>query len=212
VAVVALVVGMVGTILAVAGAPRQTDKPSPVQQAQSADAMLRREALTAGEIVEMTGLNLYKFGVVAPKDREFELVLRRFTKEGVMEHLHRMPFKKLAESRLTLRIGFLSELRKLGGVLLSTEPEAILRVTCVGGEPGGWVTVIKNPAEGWPVEGRTLVPLAADGFSSEPWSRTKEGGQRLLVLFPKNPLGVKKEAYGTVYPRAEVVLIEKDGK
>jgi hypothetical protein len=201
--VVALSV-LVGVTLAVAGQAPPEKEPGPPRPDAAAVAF-RRIDPTVRDLLEVTGLNVFKFRLEMKKGERFRLMLQEFPARGQgPRHLHHFDYAVDQEAP-ELRVSFLRRDGKLGGVLLSPDKEAEYRVSCPGCKPPGIGTIVPNPLHA--VEGqKTQIVLGGD---KDRESAAGPDGRRLLVVYKNDPeaktFGMN---LGTVYPRAELVVIK----
>jgi hypothetical protein len=185
-------------------APRQEAEGKEAGKAERPDSVsFQRTGLSADDLVDATGLDIYKFRVVLAKGRRFRVVLRiRQDEKSPTRESVGIPFQTTRDEPTSIRVSFLRMDRKLQGFLLSTEPEAEYRVNCSEGATGGFVTVIKNPLGDIAPTLRGLRAHQSDERNAQ--QGLKE--TRLLTVAAQEPGGRGIDMSG--YPRAEVVLTE----
>jgi RNA polymerase sigma factor (sigma-70 family) len=168
-----------------------------------------RVPLDVNDLVDVTGLNVYKFRLDMAKGQLFRLSIREVpAKDAPIKHIWSHDFK--ATIGMTdlpntyLRLSFLRLDRKLQGVLLSQEKETEFRVYGKGIEPHGLATIITNPL-GW-LPGTEKILVVDDNFQHHA-SVTAQGDIRLLVIYGLKQRGERRTPdMGTFFPRAEVVV------
>jgi RNA polymerase sigma factor (sigma-70 family) len=166
----------------------------------------RKVELSTDDLVEATGLNLYKYQVDIPKEQRFRIEIRELKNEGSPARvLFDYTFQKVADGPITLRVCFLRRDHKLQGVLLSEEKDAEFRLDCSGCNPSGIATIVTLPLSG--IEGTRKSYMVHNSDKDSGRDRLKE--TRLITIVASEPN--KPAPPPTTYPRAEVVIV-KDGQ
>ena len=188
---------------ATAGPRQEVGRKVAGEPERSDSVPFQRIDLSADDLAEATGLDLYKFRLDLAKGRRFRVVLRvRQDEKSPARESAGIPFQATGDEPTTIRVSFLRTDRKLQGFLLSTEPEAEYRVDCSGGATGGFVTVIKNPLG-------DIAPTLRGLFAHQSDERDAQEGPkqtRLLTVDAQKPGGRGIDMSG--YPRAELVVTE----
>jgi RNA polymerase sigma factor (sigma-70 family) len=191
---------------ALARPPQAPEAP----QAQASADPERRESisfaklgLSTDDLVEATGLNVYKFRIDVKKGEKFRVVLRtQQRKEEPTHELVGYTFETVSDGPAIVGVSFLRMDRKLSGFLLSNEREAEYRLTCSNCKQGGIATIVQNPLGNLDSTHRTYFVFAHDGENKGHDVDRKEA--LLLRVCEKGPgPGVDLDGY----PRGEVVLV-----
>jgi hypothetical protein len=172
---------------------------------RSESVSFQRIGLSADDLADVTGLDVYKFRVDLTKGRRFHVVLRvRQDEMSPTRELVGIPFQSKSDGPTNVCVSFLRTDGKLQGFLLSTEPRAQYRVNCSGGATGGFVIVIENPLGDIAPELRGLLAHQSN-------ERNAHGGlkeTRLITVAAQKP-GGGRGLDMSGYPRAEVVITEE---
>ena len=188
----------------VTAAPRAKASADP----ESREAIsFQKLALSTEDLIEATGLNIYKFRIDIAKGERFRIVLRsQESKDSERREILGFSFEKTSEDPVIIGVSFLRLDRKLSGFLLSTEDRAEYRLSCSNCKPGGLATYVNNPLGTLDSARRTFYVFR----SSE---ETKDNGvdaKETLLLracdgtAPRGVKGVNLDGY----PRAEVVVVK----
>jgi hypothetical protein len=185
-------------------APRQEAGGKGADKPERADSVtFERTELSADDLVDATGLDIYKFRADLVKGRRFRVVLRiRQDEKSPTRESVGVPFEIKRDEPTTIRVSFLRTDRTLQGFLLSTEPEAEYRVNYSGGASGGFVTIIKNPLGDIDPTLRGLDVHQSDEKNAQEGLKETP----LLTVAAQKPGGRGINMSG--YPRAEVVVTE----
>lgn len=161
----------------------------------------QKVGLSADDLAESTGLDIYKFRVDLPKGQRFRVVLRAQQDEkSPAPETPGILFQTTADEPTIVRVSFIRMDRKLQGFLLSNEPQAEYRVNCSGGTNGGFATIVANPLAGTDATNRGV--FAHQSSEREAKEGLKE--TRLLSVAAHKPDGRGVDMSG--YPRGEVVI------
>lgn len=116
--------------------------------------------LTAEDIADVTGLNIYKFRVAVEPGAAFELVIaEQDAADEVPRLLARSSFTSYSDANsIDLRLSFLPRDNALRGVLLSQDEDIEYRVDCEHCSPSGLATNIPLPLRDLPGTQKTLFP------------------------------------------------------
>lgn len=116
-----------------------------------------RKPVTAEDLREDIGLDIYSFLLAVPKGERYSLAVLTMSPDGqeTVESLG-VPFKRLSGKPQSVRLSLLRSSSLRGHALLSDDARLTLRVTGTGCD--GFVTTIRNPAAGMPEHERLLVP------------------------------------------------------
>ncbi len=137
----------------------------------------RKGEVTTKDLLDVTGINLYKFRLDIRKGERLRLTLREFpTKDSKGKELYSVEFEKEEEEATTLRIAFLRDDRRMKEVLLSEEEWMELRVRCSGCSPRGVVTNVPVPLSKASLTKRSLFVVP-----SEERSDTNDRGETQLL-------------------------------
>ena len=187
-----------------AAAPRQEAVDKEAGKPERSDSVsFQRIELSADDLADATGLDIYKFRVDLAKGRRFRVVFRmRHDEKSPARESVGIPFQTTKDEPTTIRVSFLRTDRTLQGFLLSTELRAEYRVNYSGGASGGFVTIIKNPLGDIDPTLRGLVVHQSNERNAQ--EGLKE--TRLLTVAAHKPGGRGIDMSG--YPRAEVVVTE----
>jgi RNA polymerase sigma factor (sigma-70 family) len=192
---------------------RALARPPQAPQAQQAKASAEPEhresipfqkvALSTDDLVEATGLDVYKFRIDVPKGERFRLALRmQETKEARAKLLHAFLFEKTSEEPAIVCVSFLRMDRKLSGFLMSSEPQAEFRLSCSHCKPGGIATIVPNPLGNLDPTHRSLLFFRTEEENKGYGVDAKE---TLLLRVMERGAGPGVDDEG--YPRGEVVLV-----
>jgi hypothetical protein len=161
--------------------------------------------LSADDLVEATGLNLYKYQVDMPKGQRFRVVIRdRESEDAPARVLFTFPFQKSEDGPTTFRVSFLRRDHALHGVLLSEEKDAEFRFDGPGCTPSGIVTIVPLPLSG--IEGTRKTCFVHKSDKDNERDGLKE--MRLISIVASEP--GKPAPPPTSYPRAELVIVKDD--
>lgn len=185
-------------------APPKAAEPAKPVAATPADASFQFTGLPldVSDIMEATGLNIYKFNVEVPKDKEFQIALREWAdKDSPPRERGRWIFQKGdGNGPTTIRISFMPFDGSLRQVLLSNDKEAQMRISCSDCKPSGMGTVVPVLLQDVKLTERTLCTASTSkelqiyGVNHAP-----------LVFVVSNRAGTLP----TNYPRSELVIETK---
>jgi RNA polymerase sigma factor (sigma-70 family) len=204
-----LAVALLAGGLAVAARQALADKPKdakpPEGDKPAAEGIpFRQVALSADDLVAVTGLNVYKYKLDLPKGARFQLLIREFAdKDAAEKELWHHDFEKVEDGPATLRVSFLRLDRQLSGVLFSQEKQSEFRVECDACSPGGLATVVQTPLHAVPGPEKMLQVFPSD----KERDATQPDFTRLLRVFHHDREAKPVKSLDEVYPRAEMVLI-----
>jgi hypothetical protein len=104
-------------------------------------------ALEANDLVEAFSLDIYKFKIDMPKKQKFSVVLRELEdKDAKPKLLFGFTFQSHeGEGPTIIRVDFTRTDHTAGGVILSEDKQAQLRVTCPDCTPTSFVTYVTMP-------------------------------------------------------------------
>jgi hypothetical protein len=181
------------------------DQPAPA--AAPALIAYKKASLTTDELIDATGLNIYKFQLDLPKGQRFRVAVTEFpSKEVDPRELKSFDFQKTTDGPMTLHISFLPTGGKLHGVLMGKEEEVDFRVSCDGCDPSGWGTIIPNPGAAIPSDGQLFAVFSTEkGWEAGNKGKIEAKRTRLLALFACKP-GKTVADFNTAYPRAELTV------
>jgi RNA polymerase sigma factor (sigma-70 family) len=181
-------------------APRAVERPKP----EDVGAIpFQKVGIGADDLVEASGLDIYKFQLDMPKGLKFKIILRELDGADVPARvLHMFPFEKLDGGSMTLRVSFLRRDRKFEGFLLSQEKEAEFRVDSPGCNPSGIASFVPLPLAGIELTRKTLWQHKSDKDTEQ--YGLKE--TRLLTIVASEP--GKPAPPPSNYPRAELVIVK----
>lgn len=184
--------------VAFAGVQRHFALAEPEAQAPAAvdrSVPFLRAKVSSDEILDVTGLNIYKFQLDIPKGEKFKVMLSRTeSKDAEAKVLFHFDFTKEKEGPVTLLVSFLRLDRKMEGVLLSEEKLAAFGLRCDGCRPPGLGTIVTNPLTDIPGPEKLLVVNRSDKDSES----TKKGPTRLITImqtkdeYPRGELSVTR--------------------
>jgi hypothetical protein len=188
--------------------------PEPLQARATAEPERRdsisfqKVALTTDDLVEATGLDIYKFRVQIAKGERFRVVLRAQERKDLPPHeLVGYSFEKTAADPAIVGVTFLRLDRKLSGFLMSNELQAEYRLTCSNCKQGGISTILNNPLGALDSTHRTVFVCHSDAENEGHGVDAKE---TLLLracdrTAERGVRGVNVDGY----PRAEVVVVKE---
>jgi RNA polymerase sigma factor (sigma-70 family) len=205
----ALALAVALTVVLAGGQVRQAlaEKPDAPVVAERPVAF-RAAQVSADDIIEVTGLNVYKFRLDIPKGEKFRVMLRELAdKDAGARALHQFDFTREAEGPMTLRVSFLRRDGRLEGVLLDEAKQATYRVDCEGCSPPGIATIVQNPLAAVPPTEKVLSVIASD----KAWGNSKSGPARLITVFHRNP-GDNSGLIDAAFPRAELTVTRLPAK
>jgi RNA polymerase sigma factor (sigma-70 family) len=182
---------------------QEPPKPPPAKaEAAQADKQLFRFntlALDANDLADALSLNIYKFKIDIAKGQKFNVILReQDDKDAEPKVLFGFTFRRNeGEGPTILRVDFTRTDKTAGGVLLSEDKQAQLRVSCPDCTPTSFVTIVTMPLSG--------VKTTEKGFfvhqSEKDNTQMGQKGTRLLSII--------HNVKNTTYPQAELV-VEKE--
>jgi RNA polymerase sigma factor (sigma-70 family) len=185
----AIVFSAVGALMLVAGLAWAASKdPDPAKVAsvpavEDESPSFRQESVGVDELVNHTGLNIYKFVANIPKGKRFRVVWRQVNTPGGDRVLYIYPLQKKTDAPTTILVSFLRRDGKLGGVLLSDDDGAQFRLDCSGCDPSGIATIVPLPMAGREITQKTLIVHKTDQQNGLP----KVKGMRLITLLASEP-------------------------
>ena len=163
----------------------------------------QKVALSTDDLVEATGLDIYKFQINLRKNERFRVELRVIqSKESPSRELVSHTFRQTEEKPTTIRVSFLRRDKKMSGFLLTDEAEAEFRLICSGGASGGIVTIVRNPLGQLDPTRRGL--LIAESDKEYP---TRDEKETVLIRICENNATKGVDVDG--YPRGEVVVVKE---
>ena len=185
--------------------PPEAPQAKASAEPENRDAIgFRKLALSTDDLVDATGLDVYKYRVDVAKGERFTIVLRsQESKEAPMREMIGYSFEKTSDDPAIVRVSFLRMDRKLSGFLMSNEAQAEYRLNCSNCKPGGLVTYAKNPLGTDESIQRGLLVCNADEESKQYSVDVKET-LLLRVMNGKADRGVNVDGY----PRGEVVVVK----
>ncbi len=164
-------------------------------------------ALSTDDLVEATGLDVYKFRIDVAKGEKFRVVLRYEERKDYPAHeILGFSFEKTSDEPVILGVSFLRPDRKLAGCLMSSEKQAEYRLSCSQCKPGGIATFLNNPLGTVEPSRRTVLVFRT---VEETKGYTKDPRETLLLRVCDGTAapgvrGVNADGY----PRAEVVVVK----
>ena len=184
-------------------APPPAPQTSETAESKTRDMFaFEKVGLSADDLVEAAGLDIYKFRVDLKRGERFKVEYRACeSKDSASREIVSHPFQVTEEGPTIIRLSFLRRDGKLSGFLLSNEPDAFYRLIVSGGAQGGISTIVDNPLK-IDVTGRRGLLIARSDKEN-----TTQGDQEnvlVRVCESKATRGVDLDGY----PRAEVVLIK----
>ena len=188
--------------------PQPEPRPAPAaktpENTDEGPTRFRRVGLDPDDVVNVTGLDLYKYRLDdMPKGKRFRVMIREQKDAKTPPRvLYDLPFKKTAEGPATFRFSFLRRDRTLQGVLLSQEEQAEFRVNATGCDPSGFVTIVEVPLHGVEPTRKGLIPHRSD----EAIRRSGIKETRLLTIVASEP--GKPGSSPTAFPRGELVIVD----
>jgi RNA polymerase sigma factor (sigma-70 family) len=194
----------------VAGPPKAQKTPQPKASA-SPEGKVRdaisflKLALSTDDLVEATGLDMYKFRIDVAKGQRFKVVLRsQDSKDAPERELVSYSFEKTTDQPAIVGVSFLRRDRKLSGFLMSNEALAEYRLSCSGCVPGGLNTFVKNPLGALDSTQRTMLVCSTELESKQYGVDARE---TLLLRVCERGTGRGVDVEG--YPRGEVVVVKE---
>ncbi len=168
-----------------------------------------RLGLSTDDLVEATGLDIYKFRIDVAKGEKFRVLLRsQESKESPARELVDFSFEKVSDgSGAVIGVSFLRRDRKLSGFLLSEEGDGEYRLKCAGCKQGGLVTIVKHPIASVDPTHRGLLVCDTDLVSKE--YRANSNETLLLRICENKPKPGQRGVDVDGYPRGEVVVIKE---
>jgi RNA polymerase sigma factor (sigma-70 family) len=185
-AIVFSAVGALGLVAGLAWAASKDPDPAKVASVPTVDdesTSFRQESVGVDELVNHTGLNIYKFVANIPKGKRFRVVWRQMNTPGGNRVLYIYPLQKKTDAPTTILVSFLRRDGKLGSVLLSDDDEAQFRLDCSGCDPSGIATIVPLPMAGREITQKTLIVHKTDQQNGLP----KVKGMRLITLLASEP-------------------------
>ena len=185
--------------------PPQAPQAKPNPDPDTRDAIsFQKLALSTDDLVEATGLDVYKFRIDIRKGEKFRVVLRSQERKETPSHeIIGYSFEKTSDDPATIGVSFLRLDRKLSGFLLSNEAQAEYRLSCSHCKPGGLATFVNNPLGFVDSTRRTILVFRS---VEETKDHGAGAGETLLlrVCETKAARGVDVDGY----PRAELVVVK----
>ncbi len=185
-------------------APTQTPQAKASAEPERQDSIsFRKLALSTDDLVDATGLNIYKFRIDVAKGARFRVVLRsQESKELPAREIVGLSFEKTSEEPAIIGVSFLRLDRKLSGFLMSTEDRAEYRLSCSQCKPGGIAAFVDNPLGAIDSTRRTMLVFRSD-WETKGYNVDAKETLLLRACETKAARGVDVDGY----PRAEVVVV-----
>ncbi len=189
-------------------APSQAPQAKPDAETNHQDAIsFQKLPLSTDDLVEATGLDVYKFRIDVANGKKFRVVLRYVERKDYPAHeILGFSFEKTSDEPVTVGVSFLRPDRKLAACLMSSEREAEYRLSCTHCKQGGIATFVNNPLGTVEPSRRTVLVFRSveetKGYNNDPT-------ETLLLRVcdgtpPRGVRGVNVDGY----PRAEVVVVK----
>lgn len=157
-------------------------------------------AVNTDDILEATGLGIYKFHLNVPKGERFQLSMTSYkSKEDRPADLSHWDFTSNQDKAITLRVSFMRLDKRLGNALLSDDKEVEYRISCEGTTHLGYATVIANPLADHR-EKTLYVPLSNKDW----WHNQNPGTTRLVVVADRK--SQHNQNMDSAFPRAELTI------
>jgi RNA polymerase sigma factor (sigma-70 family) len=168
------------------------------------DASFRfhKVALGTDDLVDATGLDIYKFQIDLKKGQRFRVVLRVLeSKDTPARQRVAHEFQKTGDGATTIRVSFLRTDRKLQGFLLSNEAQAEYRLGCSECTPTGLATIVENPLGDRDPTRRSLAINESEIANK----RNGIDDTQLISVFASEG---GRPADPSAYPRAELIVVK----
>jgi len=171
---------------------------APPEPAEAAFA-LQKAAIDVQDLIEVSGIHLWKYRVEGPAGKRFRVVFRELTAADAPPRvLESQAFRKMGDGPVTLRIQIRKPDGSFGGVLLGRDEWAALATFCQGCEPGGIDSTIRLPFRDRMEYGGQL--------SSGPNGTLQAPGEFVVMATkPMQKIGEPSSSY----PCAQLVIVEE---